>query len=59
LAEFEETGSVKACVELLPPESVTFAVKAKEPLREVIPLITPVEDCNWIPEGKDPAERLH
>jgi hypothetical protein len=49
----------KATVALCPSESVTFAVKGYEPMSDVVPVIAPVVDCNWIPDGNDPLTRLH
>src|ERR1039457_850035 len=59
LAELEETVSVKAVVALCPEASVTFAVKGYDPVSAVIPVMTPLEACNWIPDGKAPVVKLH
>jgi hypothetical protein len=59
LTELEETVRDKASVALCPEESVTFAVKGNEPITVVIPEMTPLAACNWIPEGKDPVVKLH
>jgi hypothetical protein len=59
LAELEETVRLKAVVALCPEESVTFAVKGYDPVSAVIPVTPPLEACSWIPEGNDPALRLH
>jgi hypothetical protein len=44
---------------LCPEASVTFAVKGYDPVSEVIPVMTPLEACNWIPDGKAPVVKLH
>jgi hypothetical protein len=59
LAELEETVRVKASEALCPEESVTFAVKGYEPASAVIPVMTPLEGCSRIPEGRAPVVRLH
>jgi hypothetical protein len=59
LAELEETVRAKASVALCPEESVTFAVKGYEPVSTVIPVMTPLKACSWIPDGKAPVARLH
>jgi hypothetical protein len=42
-----------------PDESVTFTVRGYDPVKGVIPVITPLEACNWIPDGNAPVARLH
>jgi hypothetical protein len=53
-----ETVRVKASVAVCPEESVTFAVKGYDPGSAVIPVMTPLEACSWIPDGMAPAARL-
>src|ERR1035437_1239071 len=55
LAELEETVRVKAIVAVCPEESVTFAVKGYDPVRAAVPVMTPLEACSWIPDGKAPV----
>ena len=59
LAEAGETVRTKAAVALLPEASVTFAVKGNDPETAVVPAITPLEACSWIPDGSVPLMRLH
>jgi hypothetical protein len=54
----EETVRVEASVAVCPEESVTFAVKGYDPVSAVIPVMTPLEACSWIPDGRAPVARL-
>ena len=55
LASLEETVRVKASVALCPEESVTFAAKGYAPISAVIPVMTPLELCSCIPDGRAPV----
>jgi hypothetical protein len=49
----------KAAVALCPEASVTCTEKGYDPETAVIPLMTPLESCNSIPNGRPPVTRLH
>jgi hypothetical protein len=49
----------KTAVTLCPEASVTFTERGYDPGTAVIPLMTPLETCNWIPDGRAPVARLH
>ena len=57
--ETEDTVRLDAAVALCPEASFTFAVKGNDPESAVVPAMTPVEACSWIPLGKAPVARLH
>ena len=53
-----DTASVSLCVAEFDAASVTFAVSGYDPARAVIPVMTPLEFCRWIPDGRPPVARL-
>jgi hypothetical protein len=53
------TVKLKAAVALCPEASVTWTEKGYDPESAVLPAMTPLEVCSWIPDGKTPLTRFH
>ena len=53
------TVRLKAAVALCPEASVTWTEKGYDPESADFPPMTPLEVCNWIPDGKIPLARFH
>jgi len=56
--ELGETVRLKAAVVLCPEASLTWTERGYEPGAVVIPLKTPLELFNWIPDGRTPPMRF-
>jgi hypothetical protein len=53
------TVKLNAAVALCPEASVTCTEKGYDPESAVLPAMTPLEVCSWIPDGKTPLTRFH
>ena len=52
------TVKLKAALALCPEASVTCTEKGYDPESAVLPAMTPLEVCNWIPIGRRPLMRF-
>ena len=53
------TVRLKEAIALCPEASVTWTEKKYDPGSADFPPMTPLEVCNWIPDGKTPFTRFH
>jgi hypothetical protein len=52
------TVRLKAAVALCPEASLTWTESGYAPGAALVPLMTPLELCNWIPDGRTPLLRF-